>query len=316
MTANEWLEWRRGGLSSSDIAAALGQNPRRSPGAVQREKLGDQDEPAFKVNEDSFWGDVMEPHVAQAYCDRTGSTFVQPEEWADLLPAANVRRLLDEGRPRWGVELKAAPVCRATPDYLIQRKDKLWVLEIKTTGKVEAWKRGVPTNVLLQVQWQMLVMGIPRAVVVVLFFGRSRKMRSFEVELLDAFQVGGPAQQAAVKWWREYVEEGRPCRPASADIPWLTRKYPKGNGKTLALDEGLATLDQAFIETAKAYETARNAAKKAKLIHADVQAQLRALIGDASFAEIEGTGALYSLHSLDRGGRVLRRKRQKWTTSH
>jgi predicted phage-related endonuclease len=297
----QWHAERRAGLSSSDLAAILGRNPRRSPAMVQREKLHEVEDPDVRPpTEDQWWGTAMEPMVAYTF-------------WAPRLPLAEIRGLDNGGQTKWMAYRKGAEILRTTPDYLIELPDAPdAMVEVKTTGRDRAWADGPPLAVRLQLQWHLLCTGLRVGYVVVLLFAKTRRLRFWRYEI--APELDGPQSigaQRALAWWQRHVVERKPPVPCSADIPWLTKKHPHGNGTTVVLPAEQATLDTLYLERHAAREEARAAFDRADRPFRDVEAQLRAAIGPASFASIEGLpGVLYTLHSGPKGGRTLRRKQR------
>lgn len=74
----EWLEWRRGGIGSSDAPAVLGESPFRTPFQVFEIKKGRAPESAD--NENMRRGRELEPKAREAYQKQTGI----------LMPAENL----------------------------------------------------------------------------------------------------------------------------------------------------------------------------------------------------------------------------------
>lgn len=77
MSREEWLMHRKQGIGASEAAAAVGLNPYLSPLELWMIKTGrDADMPKDKPDDDRsplFWGNVLEPVVAECYSRRTGN---------------------------------------------------------------------------------------------------------------------------------------------------------------------------------------------------------------------------------------------------
>src|SRR5450830_1466122 len=76
LTREQWLEVRRGGIGSSDAAAAVGLNPYQSQLELWMIKTGRGHLlPAVDESETSplYWGTLLEPIVAAHYTKRTGN---------------------------------------------------------------------------------------------------------------------------------------------------------------------------------------------------------------------------------------------------
>lgn len=305
-----WEEARRGGLSSSDAAAIMGKSARRTPSMVQAEKLAPSDPQTGHLNEDTFWGNQMEPLVAQTFCHRTGCAIVEPRDWEVTLPEAASYALPDgQGNTRWMLLSRRVPVIRSTPDYVVTDTDSgATIVEVKTTSKWAMWKDGPPLSVLWQCQWHMMAAGLDRCWVPVLMFSPTRQLRCYRVNLADECAPGGIVERYAAEWWDEHVVRQRPCRRSGLDIPALTKKFPHGNGTTVDLPAGLAILDQQYVERVRETTAMRAKLRASESATKDVEVLLREAIGEASFGRIEGTNVTYSLLSRSSGGRVLRRK--------
>jgi putative phage-type endonuclease len=145
-------ELRQHGIGASEIAAALGLDPYRSPFDLYAEKTG-MVEP-FAGNEFTRWGDLLEPLLVTAYAEQHKTAVRHNQEtwqhpihgWMFCTPDALV---LDAHR---GLEVKNRNV----------RGSHLWG---------EAFTDQVPETVALQCHWSMAVTGWPEWDVAVLLGG-------------------------------------------------------------------------------------------------------------------------------------------------
>lgn len=137
----EFLEQRRSGLGSSDIAKIVGLHPSRDAMDVYIDKVSDVD-PSEVENIHLLRGIILEPIFADIYAEETGRKVQRvqqiehpDEEWA----TANLdRRILSNGdRDTGSLEIKSPsrPVYRR---YL---------------------EEGIPEHIIIQHQWQLLVTG-------------------------------------------------------------------------------------------------------------------------------------------------------------
>lgn len=99
MISEEILKQRKTGLGSSDIAAILGLSKYKSPLDVYLDKTGDDTDNIS--NELIYWGNRMEPIIADEYSRRKGVELIEPTEIVrhhekDFL-IANVDRLTVDG---------------------------------------------------------------------------------------------------------------------------------------------------------------------------------------------------------------------------
>src|SRR5690606_13030659 len=76
LNREDWLAVRKGGIGSSDAAAAVGLHPYKSQLQLWMEKTGrDAGLPVVDPNDDQspmYWGTLLEPIVAAHYTRRTG----------------------------------------------------------------------------------------------------------------------------------------------------------------------------------------------------------------------------------------------------
>lgn len=135
----EWREWRRGGIGGSDVAAILGLSPfeNATRADLLREKVtGENRETNFGMRR----GTRLEPIARRMFADRTGINW--------------------------------EPIC-GEDEHLVWPKVSLdginsdWseIVEIKCANwqTHELWLHGfVPDYYLVQMQWQMMVVGCNR----------------------------------------------------------------------------------------------------------------------------------------------------------
>lgn len=145
------------GLGASEIAAAIGLSPWRTPLSVWLEKTGQS--PPFDGNEYTKWGLALEPVVRQEYVTRSGMDVYVP-------PRSLYHRDL--------------PWCRATPDGIAiggELGQWLWPVQIKVAGFMmrDSWgpsgSATIPEQYLIQEVVEMAVTNLDRADVAVLIDG-------------------------------------------------------------------------------------------------------------------------------------------------
>lgn len=141
----EWLAWRNKGLGASDIAAAFTRSYGNTPRSVVAKKLGIG--PEFEPTAAMQAGHDWEPRIATAVQALTGYTVAGEQTWLANTEHPWMRATVD------GFLL-------GHPDDTID--DAAGLLEIKTTTRPN-WE-----YYAAQVQWQMAVARIHRAVVAVL----------------------------------------------------------------------------------------------------------------------------------------------------
>jgi putative phage-type endonuclease len=167
MSREDWLAIRKQGIGASDAAAAVGLSPYQSPLELWMIKTGrDGDMPQIDPNDEStpmYWGNVLEPIVAQHYSRRTGHK------------VRKINSVLQHPDPDkfWML---------ANLDYTVVGSDEVQILECKTAGEwgAKLWRDGVPEYVQCQVQHQLAVTGKLAADVCVLICGQEIRIHKIE----------------------------------------------------------------------------------------------------------------------------------------
>jgi putative phage-type endonuclease len=265
LNRDEWLEFRKRGIGSSDAAAAVGLNPYKSQLELWMEKTGkDRDLPQADPNDESsplYWGILLEPIVAAHYTRRTGN---------------RVRRI------NAVLQHHAHPWMLANIDREILGDDSVQILECKTAGfnGAKLWAEGVPEYVQLKVMHQLAVTGKQAADVAVLVCGQELRIDRIQ---RDEQMIDNLIQLERAFWG--YVESGQPP-PAdgseSADLA-LRCLFPHDSGESLDLSADLE-MSVAFSDLL--------AVRRVLAEHLTLEAQLKQRIqqrmGDASRAVFDG----------------------------
>lgn len=152
----KWLQWRKEGITGSDISAITGLNPWKSCLTLFYEKTGQLKEQEATTR--MMLGNYLEEGIANLF--------------QDLNPNLKVYRQL-------GTWAKVdAPVYRANPDGVIEDQlGNLSVLEIKHTSQY--WTE-VPIHYQLQVMWYQYVLGLKNPATLVAVTGGD--LKQFVVE--------------------------------------------------------------------------------------------------------------------------------------
>jgi len=218
----QWLAVRKGGIGSSDAAAAVGLNPYKSQLELWMEKTGrDSAFPRVDPADETtpmYWGTLLEPIVAAHYTRRTGN---------------KVRRI------NAVLQHPQAPWMLANIDREVIGAPDVQILECKTAGMNGArlWKEGVPEYVQLQVLHQLAVTGKQAADVAVLICGQELQVHRIErdedmiarlVELEQAF-------------WGQVERDEAPAADGSDTADMAQRYlYTQDSGQTIDLTDDLA----------------------------------------------------------------------------
>jgi putative phage-type endonuclease len=232
------------GLGASEIAAALGLSPYRSPLRLWQEKVGEVE--AFQGNDFTRWGHAVEPALLDWYR----------------------RRMLSDGgtltQPTASVYHPSYPWARATPDGVVEADSMRWLVQAKNASYYAGrrWDNGPPDEVVLQCQWEMWVTGDVRDDVIAAIGGRPPEIWTVyrdDVITADLFT-------AAERFWK--LVETRTPPPVDHHEDWLARfrkRIREVNGvvapRTPEIDEVAARLRdarRAIRELTKVADSLRN----------------------------------------------------------
>lgn len=221
MSREAWLDVRKQGIGASDAAAAVGLNPYQSPLELWMIKTGrDGDMPKPDPNDESspmYWGNILEPIVAQHYARRTG------------YKVRKVNAVLQhaDSDKHWML---------ANLDYAVVSNTDVQILECKTAGEwgAKLWRDGVPAYVQCQVQHQLAVTGRAAADVCVLLCGQ--EIRIHRIERDD--ELIARLIELERQFWH-YVETDTPPPADGSESSGKALKYlyPQDSGDTLDLSE-------------------------------------------------------------------------------
>lgn len=221
LSRDDWLTVRKGGIGSSDAAAAVGLNPYKSQLELWMEKTGrDAVLPQVDPNDESspmYWGTLLEPIVAAHYTKRTGHK------------VRRINAVLQHPTESWML---------ANLDREVVGAPDVQILECKTTGMNGArlWKYGVPEYIQLQVLHQLAVTGKQAADVAVLICGQ-------ELQIHRIVRNEPMIKQLMLlerQFW-SYVEldEQPPTDGSDSADMALRALYPQDAGTTLDLSRDL-----------------------------------------------------------------------------
>ena len=261
MPREKWLDVRKQGIGASDAAAAVGISPYQSPLELWLIKTGrDSDMPKPNPDDESspmYWGNILEPIVAQHYTKRTGNK----------VRKVNAVLQHPDTDKHWML---------ANLDYTVTHNSDVQILECKTAGEWGAkhWRDGVPEYVQCQVQHQLAVTGKQAADVCVLLCGQEIKIYRIErdealIEKLIALER---------QFWH-CVETDTPPPVDGSDSSGRALKYlyPNDSGDVLDLTED-SHLCQVFADLLAARETIAQAQQREDLYKQTLQEKM----GEAS----------------------------------
>jgi putative phage-type endonuclease len=255
----QWLEVRRGGIGSSDAAAAVGLNPYKSPLALWMDKTGrspPEDSSAQAMDDPRHWGTLLEPYVAAAYQAKT---------------QRKVRRV------NAVLQHPTFPFMLANLDREIVGNPDVQILECKTAGEFGArlWKDGVPDYVQLQVQHQLAVTGKQAADVAVLLCGQQLAIHRIERDndLIARLII------LETRFWEHVESDTPPPADGSASAAQALRQLYPGNDTSLdfTADPALNAVFESLVELKAELDATEGRVEQLKQT-------IQAAMGDASKA--------------------------------
>ena len=257
----EWLEWRKGGVTATEVAnAATGAYGGMYEVVARKRDLLPPVEQTNAMERGQRWQET----IADAVHALTGLYVVGEETWC---------------------EHAAQPMHRATVDGFLAPKpdctidDLTHILEIKTTG---VGVRHNYTRTEAQVQWQMYVTGIPHAVIAVATIDDADDtFVGMRLHRIDADEFAQAELVAAADEIIRHIEAGTLPEPDTAtalDAVKAVHMVPQT--ETVDLADHAAQIDE--LHELKAQIKA--CSSRADLL----EAQIREAVGDATAGVCEG----------------------------
>ena len=277
LSREDWLQFRKRGIGSSDAAAACGIHPFLSMLELWMIKTGRM---ASNIDEGAdgyaplYWGNTLEPMVAKYYQEHTGNK------------VRRVNAVLQHPDPDNHFML-------ANLDYAVVGSDEVQILECKTAGEhgAKLWKDGVPLYVTCQVQHQLAVTGKTAAHICVLLCGHEAKIYKVERDerLIESIM------EREREFW-QYVQTDTPPTPDHSESAAraLKQLYPKPERNSKIDFKNDAGANKLF-EQLLSY---RDYMQELEQRHDQVKHQLQSLIQDNEIAVFE-KGAISWKRSKD-----------------
>ena len=262
-----WLSLRKCGIGASEAPAVMGVSSYSSKLSVAAAKRGQADE--FAGNEFTKAGLRLEPFIA---------------EWA-------LEEMEKKGMP-CGLMLvsKHFPWLFCTPDWWVMDEDKGDIpFQIKNSMIASKWDDGVPDDVMVQVQTELIVTQAPYAYVAVLLTGN--RLRWSKVE--PNYDLQGEIITETKRLWDD-IQHGNVIEADGSDASSRALKalYPEDNGETIALDGK-------YLAYAQELDAVNTDIANLRSKKSTYENELKAAIGEHTFATFsDGTG--YSLKTTNR----------------
>lgn len=209
-----WLDRRRAGIGGSDAAATVGLHPWVSPLSLYWDKTGEI-EGDKEPTESMEWGIRLEGVVAEAWAEKNGQAIKR-------FPPYDPANIVAHPDYPWMLANLDAVVLADNSDLDFTDVDDhhpVGVLEVKTAnGWAEHdWDDGVPPHVLIQVQHQLAVTGMPVGYVACLVGGQRFVQ---DVVERDEEMIAGLIE-AEARFWRCVVDRTPPAvdsHPATSEV--------------------------------------------------------------------------------------------------
>ena len=258
MSREQWLAVRRGGIGSSDAAAAVGLSPYKSPLELWLEKTGRKEGPDLSGSEAVFWGTTLEAIIANVYAARTGN---------------KVRRV------NAVLQHPKHPFMLANLDRAVGSDG---VLEVKTAGghSAQFWEDGVPEHYQCQVIHQLAVTGKAWADVAVLIGGQD--FRIYRIER-DESQITDLIERESA-FWQLVESDVQPAVDGSESSgSALSFLYPRDSGLELDCTESVE-MNTRFAQLLRVRADLADLEQSESLL----RQQLQSAMGEATAARFVG----------------------------
>lgn len=258
------------GIGASDAAAVLGLNRYETPVQAWLRMTG-RVEPK-QENDAMYFGKLLEPLIAAELEQRTGMS---------VMPSPTDAFHHDEHE--W---------LFAHPDAFVVDQGVRGLGEFKTGSSRQegAWADDVPLAYAAQAQHQMAATGAPFVVFAALLGGQMFVVKRVERdEEAIGMLIEGEARFLA------YVLNDEPPPPQAADNDLMAKLYPHGGAGKVSLDH--------LPEIRKRYRSAKRAVKAAEAELDQVEAEIKAAMGEHELATLDGLPAFrwtsVNSHRLD-----------------
>lgn len=221
-----WLQERRKGITSSDVAAICGINPWKCGLEIFREKKGlIQTQPD---NEFMKHGKGLEPYIFDCFVEK------------------HKDELTFHGNPNALYQHPTIPYHMSTPDRLIgHNKYGPGLVELKTASEysLDEWEDNPPDYYILQVQHQMFVTGLDYAYVAALIGGN--KFRTYFIPRDES--IIGQMNALLDHFWNDhFIKDIEPeVEGDQATTDFINGLYPESEGdKSIELPQCVEDAEQ------------------------------------------------------------------------
>ena len=250
----EWLEDRKYGIGSSEVATILGLNPWETPLQLWRRKKGI--DPPKPENFAMRAGHYLEDAVSRFYSDETG------------------KNIIKASAGDWLIVNKDRQFLRVSPDrmYWIPGRPKSYynkgIVECKTT-QMEVDRDNLPQHWFCQLQYQLGVSELEQGALAWLTMGRDFGYRDFTFDK-EFYQW---MVEEVEKFWRDNIVAN--VEPDPVNVEDVLLRNPRHQpGKTVVADEEL-------IEACRQLKELKGEAKDIDSQVKELESRIKMSFGDA-----------------------------------
>lgn len=250
MPKDEWLDWRRKGVTGTDASAIFGMNQYKSAYQCYQDKLGLL--PEIEDNNRMRMGRDMEDVVAKWFAEDTG--FKVENRYA-IFQAAEYPWML-ANIDRWIVGQKAVLECK-TAMYMFQKEQ--WG---------ESGTDQVPDAYLFQIYFYMIVFGVRSGYLAVIFTD-TKEFRVYKFDLNEALaeQIIAGSKEF---WYDNVIAKVEPDLVTMEDV---ISKYPNDTKASLVADDDT-------LELCLEHEKLRQASKQIEIRQDQLKVRIGKVIGE------------------------------------
>lgn len=253
---NEWLEYRKTGIGSSEVATIVGLNPWETPYQLWRRKTGQ--DAAKTENFAMKAGHYLEDAVSQFWQDETG------------------REVIKRSAGDWLIRDNEKTYLQVSPDrtyWLDGEKhndQNKGILECKTT-QMTIDSEDIPKHWFCQVQYQLGVAGLTNGSLAWLCSGREFGYK--DIAFVPDFY--GWLEEEVSKFWQDNIIGGK--EPSAISVKDMLLKYDRSTGgKTTEVDDELFNayqdLKQVKVELGELTDRKDELEEKLKMAFLDAEA--------------------------------------------
>ena len=259
----QWLELRRKGVGSSEIAAICGLSSYDTPLQIWAEKTGKV--PPRAETEAMWLGRHTEAITAQMFSRRKNLK----------VKAANALYCAED--ESW---------CLASPDNWVETPNGEKILEAKftTSRNRRIWESGIPDTYMAQLNWQLGVCDLDFGYIAGLIGGDAEDFKEFEHEFDPSLHE--MMQEEGFKFM-ELVRQDIPPTAEAGDSKLVMRLQGERAAKTVKLESAQALKDLAELEHWKSELYEKRAEVKAAELEVDrFKARIMQHMGSNIYGEL------------------------------